>query len=407
MSRKPLIRRILFSAVILAVYGFGKDIPLHNADIYQVTEQLKEASFLQITSLATGGNFTAPTIFSLGLAPWMAGMIFWQLLTLTKMGGIDQMPKEKSDRWRNLLILLIAVIEGYGTTYMLRDYFSDFTQFQVFQTCLLIVAGAFFLIWLASMNTVYGLGGPSLVILFGMVSSYRVPVAQITRMILVEDLWGRIVLAILVGVIVLGLIALALIFERSEYRLPVNRIMNTADMQKSAYIPLKLNAGGSLAFMFSLTVLLLPQIIFQYLADSYPQNNVFWWLENNSTTTSFFGVTLYNVILFALAVLFAQVMLDVTDLTENLRKNGDYFTNIRPGKETKKYLKQKQNATAFIGATFTVIVAGLPLYLGVIWPEYAAVVLMPGLTIILVGIITSIIVQIRAINTLSSYEKLL
>lgn len=204
----------------------------------------------------------------------------------------------------------------------------------------------------------------------------------------------------------LGVITLAFIFELSEYRLEINRIMLNQQLLKTSYIPLKLNAGGSMAFMFGLTMLMLPQALFQLLVEYFPGNKILLWLVSNSSSTEFFGVTVYNIVLFSLTMLFAYAMLDMTEMADNLRKSGDYFTGIDPGRPTAKYLRSKQRATAFIGATFTVTVAGLPLYLGVIWPKYAAVVMLPGMSIMLVGLAVTVMFQVRAIKILHNYDEL-
>lgn len=404
-KQAPLRRRILISALLLAIYGLGKNIPLPYTDPFEAVEQLHRSSFLQLTSAATGGNFIVPTIFSLGLAPWMAGMIFWQLLTMAKVFGLDQLPQKQVDLRRNLLILCIAVIEGVGTLLIMKDQFTDFSQLYLYENTLLIVAGSFFLIWLVNINTVLGLGGPSLFILYGLVGSFNIQSALLLRDILKRpSLMFWLLLALFL--VILCLITFGVIFERSEYRLKVKRIMLDKKLVKTSYIPLKLNAGGSMAFMFGLTLLMLPQALFQTLVEYFPGNKILVWLLNNSSSNAYFGVTLYNLILFSLTILFAYSMLDVTEMAENLRKSGDYFEGIRPGQKTVDYLREKRRATAFIGASFTVIVAGLPLYLGVIWPRYAQVVMLPGLIVMLVGMMITVILQIRAIKILNNYDKL-
>lgn len=405
-EKSPLRKRILFSLFLLVIYGFGKNIPLPYTDPTETVQQLQQNSFWQLTSVATGGNFTAPTLFSLGLAPWMAGIIFWQLLTMTKIFGLDQLPQKQVDLRRNLFILVVALIEGVGTVLLMKGRFIDFSQGQLLELTLLLVAGSFFLIWLANINSVWGLGGPSLLILYGIVGSLGSQFGMIIRNILTYPVWWALGASMILIVATLGVIALAFIFELSEYRLEINRIMLNQQLLKTSYVPLKLNAGGSMAFMFGLTMLMLPQALFQLLVEYFPGNKILLWLVSNSSSTEFFGVTVYNIVLFSLTMLFAYAMLDMTEMADNLRKSGDYFTGIDPGRPTAKYLRSKQRATAFIGATFTVTVAGLPLYLGVIWPKYAAVVMLPGMSIMLVGLAVTVMFQVRAIKILHNYDEL-
>ena len=180
---------MLFRSFLLVIYGFGKNIPLPYTDPTETVQQLQQNSFWQLTSVATGGNFTAPTLFSLGLAPWMAGMIFWQLLTMTKIFGLDQLPQKQVDLRRNLFILVVALIEGIGTVLLMKSRFIDFSQGQLLELTLLLVAGSFFLIWLANINSIWGLGGPSLLILYGIVGSLGSQFGMIIRNILTYPVW--------------------------------------------------------------------------------------------------------------------------------------------------------------------------------------------------------------------------
>ena len=115
-EKSPLRKRILFSVFLLVIYGFGKNIPLPYTDPTETVQQLQQNSFWQ---------------------PWMAGMIFWQLLTMTKIFGLDQLPQKQVDLRRNLFILVVALIEGVGTVLLMKGRFIDFSQGQLHELTLL------------------------------------------------------------------------------------------------------------------------------------------------------------------------------------------------------------------------------------------------------------------------------
>ena len=48
-------------------------------------------------------------------------------------------------------------------------------------------------------------------------------------------------------------------------------------------------------------------------------------------------------------------------LSKNLQENGGYIPGIRPGDETKKYISKVLSRLTVLGATFLVIIAGLPI----------------------------------------------
>ena len=75
-NQKELIRRIIASFFLLFIVEIGKHIPIP----FFISEKIPEEStslILKFLATSTGGNFTVPTLFSLGMGPYMTALIIW------------------------------------------------------------------------------------------------------------------------------------------------------------------------------------------------------------------------------------------------------------------------------------------------------------------------------------------
>ena len=73
-NQKELIQRIVASFFLLFIVEIGKHIQVP----FFVSEQIPEEStslILKFLATSTGGNFTVPTLFSLGMGPYMTALI--------------------------------------------------------------------------------------------------------------------------------------------------------------------------------------------------------------------------------------------------------------------------------------------------------------------------------------------
>lgn len=192
--------------------------------------------------------------------------------------------------------------------------------------------------------------------------------------------------------------------ERSEYRIPVTRVMINNDLNKDSYIPIKVNNGGGMAIMFAMSLFMIVNYLLQIIAHHFPVGFLKTFAKGVSMY-SFAGATLYVIVLFALAIMFGFVNIDAGQIAEGLRNSGDYIKNVKPGKDTKRYLTKYVAFFSIVGSIYITLVAGGPLYIGAIQPKYAKVVMIPGIAMMCFGMIFNVQEQIRAAKSLYSYKK--
>ena len=119
-------------------------------------------------------------------------------------------------------------------------------------TCLL-VAGAFFLVWLSDINSTVGIGGSMLILITSMVLNIPQDLIDTFRTIHVP--WF-----ILVSLVIMGLIftCLVAILYRARYSIAVNKIGLHNRFKRYSYFEVMLNPAGGMPYMYVMTFLSLP-----------------------------------------------------------------------------------------------------------------------------------------------------
>jgi preprotein translocase subunit SecY len=131
---------------------------------------------------------------------------------------------------------------------------------------------------------------------------------------------------------------------------------------RSTYIPLRLNNAGVISIIFAISILLLPQQISSWAQQS---GNPMWQGFSQFMALYFnYGSFLYNFVYFLLVVMFtffyAGVVLQITDIADNLQKQGGFIPGIRPGKPTSDYIGKILTRITAVAAIYLGLLAILP-----------------------------------------------
>lgn len=400
LSSNIILRRTLYTMLILTVFSIGNHIYLPFID-QKMLEKLSENHSLLFVGNSTGANYAKMTLFSLGLGPWMSSLIVWQLLSSIKAFKLDKIPQKRSQFYQHLLTLAVALLQGVGLIVGFKLVSDDLYHKLV--VLIIMIAGAFYLVWLGSMNTEKGIGASVMLVVINMLTNAS---SQI-NMFLNENkrnFWLIILMMILIGLIV---IYMSVKFDRSEFRIPLTRLMLESSLKERTYFPIKLNPGGMMAIMFALSLNILPTFGFSLLNQSRYHSTTTQWLVENMGLTKPFGITVYIVILFVLAYAFSFINISPSKNIKDLRESGDYLYDRRPGKQTQKFLTHYISVLGIIGAIYTVIIAGLPVYLGIIYPKYSQIFLLPGTLLMMTTMVLQINDYINIITIKKRYGELL
>lgn len=113
--------------------------------------------------------------------------------------------------------------------------------------------------------------------------------------------------------------------------------------------------------IFGLSILLLPQMLFQFLGtiDNVTiqniANNVNAFLSNQL----YYGI-IYFILVFLFTYFYTAVTFDPDSMAENLQKTGAFVPGVRPGESTAKHIGNILSRITLVGALFLGVIAVLP-----------------------------------------------
>lgn len=382
-------RKILITLALLLVYRIGCFVPIPGLDVAIVQNATSSGSYdlMQMLSMITGGSLSQGTIFALGIVPFINSFIIMQLLTLI-IPKLEKLSKEGEDgrkkitQYTRYLAILLAIVQGVGIMISWKNsgaiapVFGDNTTSSVFTMIFIVIiltAGSSLVMWLGERITEYGIGnGTSLLIFIGIVSTLGTSIGTAIFSTIPERIKGGITtdiwFLIAFFILVILLFALIVFVDMAERRISVQYAKQIKGNKmyggQSTYIPIKVNSGGVMPIIFASSLIMFPQMIFQFI----PSTNEGWvkFVTGWSTWVGV-GSHLYPLFMFLLIIFFAyfyaQIQFNPDDVARMIQQNSGAIHGIRPGKPTSEYLKRINNRITFFGALFLAFIALIPTYI--------------------------------------------
>jgi preprotein translocase subunit SecY len=290
-------------------------------------------------------------------------MIFPKLKEMYQEEG--EAGRAKFTQLSRLLTVPLAFIQGGGFLLLLQKsgVVSQLGSLGMITNIVVIIAGSLLLMWLGELMTEFGIGnGTSLIIFAGIVASVPTNLAQL----LITFSPGQIPLYIAFVVISLLVIFGVIVVTEAERPIPVTYAKRVRGSKVyggvSTYLPLRVNQAGVIPIIFALSILLFPQMIFQFLTTSangtvkVVAEHILAVLKNG-----WFYSIFYFILVFLFTYFYTAVTFDPHAISENLQKNGAFIPGVRPGQSTSEYIAKVLTRITFVGATFLGLIAVLPL----------------------------------------------
>lgn len=351
-----LIKKGGFTIIVLLIFYIGQGLPVPG---YPVNFRVPGEAFSleKMLSLTTGGVFSSPTFFALGMGPYMTVSILLSVGLFANREVASQISQETRGRLEIIGIFIMAVLQSIPLAFNLRNsvifnmhFLSPFGVFLF--TVLSFVAGALLISWLASLNVIYGLGGPFILILPGIIKGITGSLVANYHSILTH--LERLIPLLAFSLIFIGL-TIAIYF--AEYRFDVQRI-GIDKPSKEGYIAFRLLIAGSMPLMFATTLMYFPAYLMQLF--NY-RNEVILGLFN---VTHLCGIFTYGLILYLLGLLFSFVNIMPEEVAKDLKESGDYILGVTPGEKTKRYITNRIWGVSLIGSLFLPLIVTIPLIVG-------------------------------------------
>ncbi len=407
-----LIKRIMFTVSMLAIYRLGVHIPLIgvNHDLLKRSNVLS-SGLLGLVDLFAGGALSALSIFALGIGPYITSSIIMQLMTEV-IPALKNMQREQGDQGRKQFQQIsrrttvgLAMIQSLALARFLdvAGVAPAGTPAFYLNTIVILTCSSVFIMWLGETITERGIGnGASILIFIGIAS--RMPIMIRDTMTAMNTgsspAWG---VATLLLIFCLLIFVIIYIQEGARKVLVLGARRQAAGGKVTSapdhYMPFRINPAGVLPIIFASSLMFLPlqllafaglqnksisitlrdfftntpglaQISFALSQVQVGENHIFAdfgnWFALQVEYLFRTGHWQHSIVYFFLIILFsyfyASIILNPREVAENLKKSGSAIQGVKPGKATSDYLDLIINRIIFIGAIAIGLVAVLPIH---------------------------------------------
>ena len=241
--------------IFVFIYVLGSKISLPFVDLSKAL-RLNEGTTtgLQLSS-AVMGKPPWDVDLSIGLSPWMSSMILWRMFTVSKRFNLEKTSTEIVERRKMYVTLALAIVQSLAVAMYLPLKTGLNPGLVIAVNTMIMVAGAFFLVWLSDLNAALGLGSSVVIMMAGMVMYLPEDVMQT-----LSNVNNIPEIAYVLGVIfILIFVYVAVLVEYSKYQIPVNKLGIHNNLKSYTFLDIKLNPAGGMPFMYAMTLVSIPQ----------------------------------------------------------------------------------------------------------------------------------------------------
>ena len=407
-----LRKRVLFVLFSLIVFRLLSAIPIPGIDTLELSRFLNNNQFFGILNIFSGGGLSNLSIIMLGVGPYITSSISMQLLTIMipSLKRIyheeGEAGRKKFTQYSRLLTIPLAAIQGFSLLAILenQNILVNLATFDRVTNLIIIITGSMLLMWLGELMSEFGIGnGVSLIIFAGIVSQIPTEVSQLIFTFDVSQI-PLFLMFLVAGVLI---IAGVVVVTEAERPIPVTYAKQVRGMKMygggSTYLPLRVNQAGVIPIIFALSLLLFPQMIGNFLANS--SNSILLSISKvlvSFSQTSVIYAVLYFILVFLFTYFYTAVTFDPEALSTNLQKNGAFIPGIRPGVSTSQYISNVLSRITLLGATFLGFIAVLPLIVRSL-TGITAIALGGTALLIVVSVVLDLIKKIDAQVSMREY----
>ncbi|NLC97384.1 MAG: preprotein translocase subunit SecY [Erysipelotrichaceae bacterium] len=417
-KNKEIRNKIFFTLAMLFVYRLGSAIPVPGVDSNKLVAGILDNSILNVMNLLGGGAFEKLSIFAMGVGPYITASIIIQLLSmdvvpyLTELAKSGQTGRLKSDKITRYLGAILAFVQsitlvyGFDVSYNILVSSSISTYLYI---AVVMTAGTMFLLWIGDRISSYGIGnGISIIIFAGIVSNMPAQLRQIYSVLVDTSsqtaMFNGIIQFVLYVLMNIIIIVFVVIMQTATRKIPIQYTSSSLGRGKNdiTYLPFKINSASVIPVIFSQSIMMAPQIILSFVNQEMYQT-----LSSFLSLSKPVGLTIYAVLIVLFTFFYTNLQVDPDKVAENLGKSGAYIPGIRPGNETKEYIRKVLNRITVLGAAALLLVALLP-YLLPMFTKLPSSISIGGTGIIIVvGVAMETTSQLKGQLTQKQYHGFL
>ncbi|KAI4344367.1 hypothetical protein L6164_011601 [Bauhinia variegata] len=359
----PLPGKFLKLLGFLALSRLGVYIPLGGVNRDAFVGNLDQNSLLSTLDSFSGGGIGRLGICSLGIVPFINAQIVFQLLAqiypklqdLQKREG--EAGRKKVLQYTQYASVGFAIVQAIGQVLYLRPYVNDFTTQWVLSSVILLTLGSVFTTYIGERISDLKLGNGTSLLIFTNIISYLPASFGRTFAQAYQDAnyVGLGTLIVTFFLLVLGIVYV----QEAERKIPLNYASRFASrsggLEKSAYLPFKVNSSGVMPIIFSTSSLALPGTLARFTGLSALKKAA---IALNPGGSFYLPTNILLIAFFNYYYTFLQ--LDPDDVSEQLKRQGASIPLVRPGRSTAAFIKTVLSRISVLGSTFLAILAAGP-----------------------------------------------
>ena len=368
-----LKRRVLFTVGLLCVYRLGGHIPTPgvNSEALVAAFSHQSNSLFGLYDLFVGGSFAKATVFALGIMPYISVSIIFQLLGAVipyfeKLQKEGEEGRKKITQYTRVGTVLLAMLQSLAFAKFLQSMGSSGAPVVphpgfgfLIMTMITQTTGTILIMWLGEQITEKGIGnGISLIIFIGIVARFPADIINSIRAMRVGTL--SVFVAALVLVVMVAVIASVVAMTQAQRKIPVQYAKRVVGRKmyggQSTHIPLRVNTAGVIPIIFAQSLIMLPSTLALYFHGNNAIQTVAGWFSHGTWVY----VVLYSLTIIFFTYFYTAIVLNPTDMADNMKKYGGFVPGIRPGRKTAEYIDRILSRITLPGAIFLALIAVLP-----------------------------------------------
>src|SRR3954463_14839097 len=261
-----LRRRVLFTAIILALYRLGSWISAPGVDSDQIEQYFKKqgGTIPGLLNIFSGGALSQFSLFALGIMPYVTASIILQLLTVV-IPKLEELQKEgesgmaKINQYTRYLTVALAAAQSTGYAFLFkREGVLTANSGRLVLIIVTLTAGTTLLMYMGELITKRGIGnGISLLIFASILTSAPQGINAWLNGGPLEKLFFPLV--------AVGVVVSVVFVQEGQRRIPIQYAKRMVGRRQTAggstYMPLRVNMAGVIPVIFAAALLALPQTI--------------------------------------------------------------------------------------------------------------------------------------------------
>ncbi|HEV3476006.1 MAG TPA: preprotein translocase subunit SecY [Rubrobacteraceae bacterium] len=408
--------RLMFTAIIIALYRLGAYVPLPGISREALATGLQtgQNAITGLFGVFTGGAFNNLSVFSLGIMPYITAAIVMQLMTvaiprLQELAKEGETGQQKITQYTRYFTLALALIQSIAMVLYFRSaqaggVLAGASPIDIFLVIITLTTGVMLTMWLGELISQHGLGnGISLIITVSILSQAPNGIRS-----LFED--GNVLTMVILGLLFILIVAAIVFVNEGQRRIPITYAKRQVGRRLSqggtTYLPLKVNMAGVIPIIFASSLLIFPVVLGQMFAGG-DQDSILGRLALFFSPGNAPYLILYAVLIMMFTYFYTAVQFNPIEHADNLKKSGGYVPGIRPGQPTAVYLNNVLTRITLFGAIFLAAVAVVPYLITGVMNLPQSIYLGGTSMLIVVGVSLDTVRQLESQLMMRNYEGFL